>query len=121
MEKKSFGVVLKAKELDVMRHFYASILLLGDPIVDSNVWVEFQLPGGGSLALEKADATFTPNSNMYWYIQTDEISHMIKRLEDHGYHPEEMMVDCLGFNLYQCLDPEGNPFLIHPFVELESL
>ena len=53
MKKKHFGIVIKVKNLTTCKVFYRDVLGLGDPVLDSNFRVEFQIDDSFCLILEK--------------------------------------------------------------------
>jgi len=115
MEKKLFGVVIKVENLEMTRSFYRDILKLGDPVMDSNFWVEFRLPGDFSLFLEKKEeGDKVPESigRTSWIYKVKSVDDVISRLKEYGYEtfsaPEEEQR--AGFKTYVFCDPEGNPF-----------
>ena len=46
MKNSLFGVIIKVNDLDLCRKFYRDVLNLGDPVLDSSFWVEFQTDDG---------------------------------------------------------------------------
>ena len=44
--------VLSVADLAAERAFYRDVVGLGEPVMNSNVWVEFKLDGGASFCLE---------------------------------------------------------------------
>lgn len=115
MEKRYFGAIIKVRNLDTCRHFYRNILNLGDPIADSNVWVEFRLADGGILVLEKTDSEpLVQTDHIRWFFATDDVNGLLSRLSENGFQANEKLTDALGYKLYEITDPDGNPFLIYP-------
>jgi len=54
-EQRLYAVVVRARDLPRMRRFYSQVVGLGEPVVDSNFWVEFQSGEGANvLALVRA-------------------------------------------------------------------
>lgn len=114
MEKKYFGVMIKVQNMDACRHFYRTLLNLGEPSTDSNIWVEFDLPNGGILVLEKTEEELNRTAHMRWVYATDDVQSLITRLGENGFPAKEEFSDALGFKLYEFSDPDGNPFLVYP-------
>ena len=48
------SLVLLVSDLAAERAFYRDVVGLGEPVMNSNVWVEFRLDGGASFCLEQA-------------------------------------------------------------------
>ena len=50
MSKKQnfYGCLVRVSDINRVRSFYRDTLELGDPIIDSNFWLEFHLPGTGN-------------------------------------------------------------------------
>lgn len=127
MQDNLFGVIIKVGNIDRCRSFYRDILQLGAPVMDSNFWVEFKLPGSFSIFLEKNESVNTPNAgneNISWIYKTSDIDKMIERLKEYGFEPEEENSKRLGFKVCLFRDPEGNPFYLSSEFnkdELESI
>lgn len=115
MRKKSFGIVIKVKNLTVCKAFYRDVLGLGDPVLDSNFRVEFQLGDSFCLTLEKMpfDAVLPPAfGRIAWLFNAD--AEMVRsRLEAYGYAvPDLPDTEKQGEVFCRFADPEGNPFYV---------
>ena len=111
MENSLFAVIIKVKNLDICRSFYRDILDLGEPVLDSNFWVEFKLPCSFTLVLEKVDRKgSTDGDNMVWGCQIENIDLIKSRLDEYGYHIRLEKAHRIGVDFYICHDPEGNAF-----------
>ena len=114
MNNQLQGIVIKVSNLEISRAFYRDTLQLGDPVMDSNFWVEFSLPCGSSLYLEKLDekaASPAVKSRISWVYKTDAKA-MIERLAEYDYNSTTTRELRVGFELVKFYDPEGNSFYI---------
>lgn len=117
MDSSLFGVVIKVKNLELCKAFYRDILDLGQPLMDSNFWVEFKLTPMGSLFLEKAEwdePVPQANGRIAWLYKTDKLSEIKEKLMSYGYNSCNVCTDKVGFEVCRFADPEGNPFYIAP-------
>jgi predicted enzyme related to lactoylglutathione lyase len=114
MENSLFGIIIKVKNIDICRSFYRDVLKLGEPVMDSSFWVEFQTPNGFTLALEKSAARFLEheNSATAWICQVDNIEEARIRLRNHGFKVSIAKTLKMGETLFRCKDPENNVFYI---------
>jgi predicted enzyme related to lactoylglutathione lyase len=117
MDKNIFGVIIKVENLEISRAFYRDILELGNPVMDSNFWVEFRLPGNFSLFLEKKeDDEKIPESQgrLSWVYRVKNVKEILERLKKYGYEAIAEKEMRLGCKIHLFCDPEGNPFHIYP-------
>ncbi|MCP3967962.1 MAG: VOC family protein [Lentisphaerae bacterium] len=114
MENNLFGVIIKVKNIDLCRSFYRDVLNLGEPVMDSNFWVEFEAGDNFVLALEKSAARFLEHepSATAWICRVDDVSATQKRLNKHGFKTSISKSLKMGETLYRCQDPENNVFYI---------
>lgn len=114
MENNLFGVIIKVHDIDVCRSFYRDVLNLGDPVLDSNFWVEFKTASGFALALEKSSASFLEHesSATTWLCQVKNLEVIKERLKEHGFQVQIDSTMRMGEPLCRCLDPENNVFYI---------
>ena len=115
MEQQLPGIVIKVSNLEISRAFYRDILKLGTPVMDSNFWVEFKLPCGSSLYLEKLDekpASEAAKSRISWVYKTKDVSALVERLGEYGYESTTTREVRVGFQLIKFDDPEGNSFYV---------
>ncbi|MBO7147446.1 MAG: hypothetical protein J6W81_06835 [Lentisphaeria bacterium] len=120
MKEKSYGIVIKVKDLNVCRSFYRDILELGHPLEDSTFWVAFQIGSGVMLYLEKVefDEPLPPReSRIAWFLDCSDPEAFRKKLVDHGYIRNCTCADKAGFPLLRFTDPEGNPFYLRTVKE----
>jgi len=115
MEQQLQGIVIKVSNLEISRAFYRDVLKLGSPVMDSNFWVEFKLPCGSSLYLEKLDekaAAATAKSRISWVYKTGDAASVVERLNEYGYDSTTTREVRVGFKFIKFYDPEGNSFYI---------
>jgi len=123
MDNSDFGVILRVENIDICRSFYRDILNLGCPVLDSNFWVEFKLPGGFSLALErkeKEEKLPECMGRISWLCKVDDVNTAIERLGQFGYEYLNVEEHKMGFKLYMFCDPEGNPFYLRSDIEKKN-
>lgn len=120
MKDNLCGVVVEVENLAAARAFYRDILQLGDPVMDSNFWVEFRLPGNFSLFLKKIYAGNRPRRNgssVSWLYRVRNMNEILSRLEHYGYGDICEKSEELGESVYTFKDPEGNYFHLVPCPE----
>ena len=115
MKKKRFGIVIKVKNLTVCKAFYRDVLGLGEPVLDSNFRVEFQMEDTFCLTLEKApfDAVLPLASGRISWLFDADAATIRNRLKAYGYAvPNLPETDKKGETFCWFVDPEGNPFYV---------
>jgi catechol 2,3-dioxygenase-like lactoylglutathione lyase family enzyme len=106
-----YGAVIRVKDIERCRAFYIEALGLGRPAVDSNFWIEFELPPVGPvLALEQTAAAANQPSGgrTAWCLHVDDLGKFSKRLQQHGVVPQESHILPTGAEALVFADPEGN-------------
>ena len=117
MAKRFYGVVIRARRLDVLRFFLADTVGLGAPVVDSNIWLEYQLPDSDMiLAVEQDDTAWSdrknPVGNVGWCLQVADLEAFERKMTENGFGPEgEVGIPGQGRSLL-FRDPEGNCFFV---------
>jgi len=109
--------VLAVSDLGAERAFYRDVVGLGDPVLNSNVWVEFDLGNGCSFCLEKPAPGKTPaqpNGRTSFLFLVDSVAEFDKRYREYGFGGESADIPCehLGMHARQYPDPEGNLFRV---------
>lgn len=109
--------VLAVSDLSAERAFYRDVVGLGDPVLNSNVWVEFALDDGSSFCLEKATgdkAALPPVGRTGFLFFVESLDDFDKRYREHGFDGESAGIPCdqTGFHARQYPDPEGNLFRV---------
>ena len=116
MQNNPHGIVVKVENLELCRVFYRDILSLGEPIIDSNFWVEFRIGEGVSLVLEKVDASerlSVRKGRISWLYHVDDLNKTISLLKKHGTEPLAEKEERIGYRVIKFSDPEGNPFYLY--------
>ena len=108
--------VLSVADLAAERAFYRDVVGLGEPVMNSNVWVEFKL-GECSFCLEQAassKAPLPPHSRIEFLFFVDSIDEFEKRYRSQGGAdtPEGVPCEQTGIRAVQYPDPEGNLFRV---------
>jgi len=109
--------VLSVSDIAAERAFYRDVVALGEPVMDSNVWVEFQLDGGASFCLEQAapnKAPLPPHSRMEFLFFVDSLDEFEKRYRSFDAPDLADGAPCeqTGIRAVQYPDPEGNLFRV---------
>ena len=110
--------VLSVADLAAERAFYRDVVGLGEPVMNSNVWVEFKLDNGASFCLEQAapnKAPLPPHSRTEFLFFVDSLEEFEKRyhaLDFPGASAEGVPCDQTGIRAVQYPDPEGNLFRV---------
>ncbi len=114
-----FGIFIRVKNLDQSRAFYRDLLELGEPVIDSSFWVEFQLHAGLRLVLEKSAARYLEHAasatSFICYVQN--VERITAKLIDNGYDPQPAELARPGGTFWRCLDPENNLFYLSDMPE----
>ena len=110
----SSGVMIRVKDLDTARRFYRDFLMLGNPVVDSAFWVEFNAPDGTRIILEKTEAEYLVHdvSATTLVLATPHLEEVRKELEMHNYPIDRQEKAHPGEVFYRGLDPENNVFYL---------
>jgi catechol 2,3-dioxygenase-like lactoylglutathione lyase family enzyme len=112
------SLVLSVADIAAQRAFYRDVVGLGEPVMNSNVWVEFKLNDGASFCLEQAapsKAPVPPHSRTEFLFFVDSLDEFGKRYRALGFQgASEEGVPCeqVGFRALQYSDPEGNLFRV---------
>jgi predicted enzyme related to lactoylglutathione lyase len=110
----AYGTLVRVMDLPRLKAFYRDVLDLGQPVVDSNFWVEFALPGDGLLVLERCE-NIIPNTdgrNICWLLPVEDFGASKSRLDKHDLTPIHPPVKIPGVLAATYTDPEGNPFTL---------
>jgi len=109
--------VLSVADLAAERAFYRDVVGLGEPVMNSNVWVEFKLDSGSSFCLEQAarsKAPLPPHSRFEFLFFVDSLDDFEKRYRASGGANAAEGIRCeqTGIRAVQYPDPEGNLFRV---------
>ena len=106
------AVFIYVNDMKTMRDFYESVLGLKSPIVETELWVEYELPGahlalhqGDAYVLQQADAK---KNTVKFSLEIDDIQTYCDRLHVKG--TQFSFLPRRDFNswLAEIKDPEGN-------------
>lgn len=112
------SLVLSVADIAAERAFYRDVVGLGEPVMNSNVWVEFKLDGGTSFCLEQAAPNKAPmpaHSRTEFLFLVDSLDEFEKRyraLDFQGAAEEGIPCGQVGIHAVQYPDPEGNLFRV---------
>ncbi len=115
--KPRIYLVLQVADIAAERAFYRDVVGLGEPVMNSNVWVEFKLDGGTSFCLEQAapnKAPLPPHSRTEFLFFIDSLDEFKKRYQAQSFADVSEGAPCgqMGFHAVQYPDPEGNLFRV---------
>ena len=115
--KARINLVLQVADIAAERAFYRDVVGLGEPVMNSNVWVEFKLDGGSSFCLEQVAPNkphLPPHGRTEFLFVVDSLDEFEKRYRSHGPAdpPEGLPCGQLGIHAVQYPDPEGNLFRV---------
>lgn len=118
----NYGCLIRVSDINRVRAFYRDILELGDPLIDSNFWLEFNLPGNGILAIEQSSGV-TPGENrqdVSCLIGVDELDKRLKELEGHAVTAIRPSREVPGRQTATICDPEGNLITLYRRVPTDA-
>lgn len=114
----TYGIVIRVQDLQALKDFYRDTVALGNPIADSNVWVEFLLPGSGILVLEhitQAQPSEPSAQRLAWLLNVKDFDSEVQRLQQCEVSLVHPPLEVPGRKTATFADPEGNPFTICSF------
>ncbi|MBN2329451.1 MAG: VOC family protein [Candidatus Omnitrophica bacterium] len=111
--KRINAVFIYVKDMAEMRRFYETVLGLNAPIVESDMWVEYDLPGS-RFALHQGDERIlneqSPLRNTVKFsLEVDDLSSLCASLKEKGVEIVFEPREDFGSLLAEILDVEGNP------------
>lgn len=108
------------KDVSRARRFYEETLGLtvgaaGDCGQGDMRWVEYDLPGGGCLAITNADPEAEPSANAGGTIalEVDDLEKLMKDLEARDVTFKGDIINGPNCTMAICLDSEGNSLVLH--------
>lgn len=115
--KARINLVLQVADIAAERAFYRDVVGLGEPVMNSNVWVEFMLDGGCSFCLEQAASSKAPRpaqGRAGFLFFVDSVEEFEKRYLASPFRGASEGIPCeqTGFRAVQYPDPEGNLFRV---------
>jgi len=110
---RHYGVVVDVQNIDRLRSFYYHILELGDPVVESNFWVEFQDPESGLIIALNQTGSASVNKeekseHTTFCIQVKELERCKRKLSKHGVKDVHEGSLPNGYRFVSFSDPEAN-------------
>lgn len=117
MLKKIAFVMYPATDVPRARRFYEQTLGLVPGLAGEHAgswWVEYDLPGGGCLAISNASGD-TPSANAGGTVafEVEDLDALIADLEGKGVAFASDMIHGPRCRMRVCLDSEGNTLLLH--------
>lgn len=109
--------VLSVEDIAEERAFYRDVVGLGEPVMNSNVWVEFKLGDSFSFCLEQAapnKAPVPPHGRIEFLFFVDSLDSFEARYHAFGFQNAAEGIPCgqMGIRAVQYPDPEGNLFRV---------
>ena len=114
MKKFHSEIVICVSDLDVCRHFYRTVLEMGDPVFDSNFITSFQVGDDlfFTLARTGSDNLERARSAMTWRFEVKDL----ERLRGNCASAGRKLLPPGKNGTYWCgIDPEGNRFYVREF------
>lgn len=114
-----YGALLQVRDLPRVKSFYRDVIRLGAPVVDSNFWVEFQLPGNGVLALSQSNAARpqADKNDVSWMLRVEDLAEMVSMLNNINIQPIRPAMTVPGKECATFSDPEGNLFTLYATIQ----
>ncbi|MCH2176031.1 MAG: VOC family protein [Lentisphaeria bacterium] len=111
MEQDSleYGSLVRVRNLAQAKHFYTDVLCLGEPILNSNFWLEYQVSKHGLLVLEQSQMTngnASPDVSVLIFVEN--LQEKVALLENNGLTILKPSDEIPGFPCASVKDPEGN-------------
>lgn len=115
MFKKVAFTLYPVKDPKRARAFYEETLgLKAGSAAPSGMWTEFDLPGGGCLALfASEDLSPSADSGGSVAFEVEDLDALIARLKGEGVQFKEEMIHSPVCRMAVALDSEGNAFILH--------
>lgn len=117
--KRINTVFIYVQDMKKMRDFYSGVLELGKPVVETETWIEFDLPGC-HLALHKGDPSMleqsqSSQSKVKFSMEVEDIEKVCEELKSKNLKFTFGPKKDFGATLAEFLDPEGNPLRVIEF------
>jgi predicted enzyme related to lactoylglutathione lyase len=113
LEKVAF-TMFPVKDPQRARAFYENTLgLVRGSSSKDGVWTEYDLPGGGCLALFGADANAATGSGGSIAFEVEDLDALIEHLAVHGVPVKGDIVHGPACRMAMISDSEGNPIILH--------
>ncbi|RMD74411.1 MAG: hypothetical protein D6820_16730 [Lentisphaerae bacterium] len=106
-----YGCLIRVRDINRARAFYRDALELGDPIVDSNFWLEFKIAPDAVLAIEHSPAAQNGEKKTWdasCIIEKKEFDLFLRTLEARGIQVIRPSRELPGRRTISIVDPEDN-------------
>lgn len=116
-------VFVYVKDLAASKEFYGKVMGLGEPVIDTKFWVEYELPGGDThFALHLKEPVFFDKldraaTTMKCSFEVQDIEKYAAHLKSHGARFLYESRKEYGFWLAEFLDNEGNHLRLYEKVK----
>lgn len=124
MFRKVAFTMYPATDVARARSFYRDVLGLEEGSVGNqgdNYWVEYDLPGGGCLAISNFTGdTPSDNSGGTVALEVEDLDRLIGDLKGKGVTFKSGVIESPVCRMSVCLDSEGNALLLHQLKAAES-
>jgi predicted enzyme related to lactoylglutathione lyase len=115
MFKKVAFTLYPVKDWKRARAFYGETLgLVAGSKSENGVWTEYDLPGGGCLALfATEDIAPSASAGGSVALEVEDLDALIARLKDQGVQFKAELIHSPVCRMSICLDSEGNAIILH--------
>ncbi|MFO7821397.1 MAG: hypothetical protein R6V56_05010 [Lentisphaeria bacterium] len=109
-----YGAIIKVRNMDQSRAFYSQVLRLGEPVLNTNFWVEFEVVQGQMvIALQQANNIVqrpeTDKGDIQCCLAVDDLEGFRQHLSRHEVETSAIERLAVGKDFFRFRDPEGNP------------
>jgi catechol 2,3-dioxygenase-like lactoylglutathione lyase family enzyme len=116
MPNRFYGAVVRTARIDAMRQFLSDTVGLGEPVVDSSFWLEYQFPSGAMVLAVELDETAEASGNgsrgnTAWCITVDDLDQFETKMDRHGFGAQGETDTPGGRRALVFHDPDGNRFM----------
>lgn len=116
MIKKVAFTLYPVQDVERARSFYEDKLGLAVGVAGSQAgmhWIEYDLPGGGCLALSNATDEEPGASGGTVALEVEDLDALVERLKGQGVAFKSDVIRGPECRMIVCLDSEGNSLLLH--------
>lgn len=117
--KKINAVFIYVKDMSAMRDFYEDILGLNEPIIETDMWVEYEFPGA-HLAFHQGDPRISEQNDparnsVKFSLEVDDLEAFCQVLKEKGVQFAFEPKKDFGSYLAEIKDVEGNPIRLFQY------
>lgn len=122
MFKKVAFTMYPVKDLPRARHFYEEVLGLGPSRAGAkSPWVEFDLPGGGCLAITNvSESEPSASAGGTIALEVEDLPALVADLKTKGVTFPYDKIESPVCHMAICLDSEGNAIILHKLKTAEE-